>query len=319
MNVFIVGAGFTKAAIPDAPLNGDLLEKLAQVPEGYAARDLRDRFGSEDIEIALTKLDVETAASNAASDERRLRQRIESELGHYFSRFVAKEQLFAQNPWLAKFVDDVVVPGDVVINLNYDCLLEGALDCRGKWSPNGGYGSSITHPLTSDFPKSPITVLKIHGSSSFVIAPIIGESAAQAVSFVFDEHFFPCSARNTHFGYGAGTGRPYLIAPSYVKIPTVEIDYLRIDALEAASSASNLVVIGTSLRPEDPFLRLLITGFLRHRSWRSRRLVVVDPVAGEIRNRIREFWGVDVSNQLVPINETIEGAVDLLVRSISND
>ena len=44
-----------------------------------------------------------------------------------------------------------------------------------------------------------------------------------SVNFIFDEYFLPRSAKNTHFGYGAGTGRNYLIALSYVKVPAVEI------------------------------------------------------------------------------------------------
>lgn len=135
----------------------------------------------------------------------------------------------------------------------------------------GGYGSAFDHPLVRDdeFSKSPVTVLKIHGSASFAIAPYADKPEASAVSFVFDEHFFPRSARNTHFGYGAGTGRPYLIAPSYVKIPTVEMTYLMLDALSASATATNLVIIGSALRPEDGFLTVILTNFLRQPSWRT--------------------------------------------------
>lgn len=294
MNVFIVGAGFTKAVFPDAPLNGNLLQVLANKSPTSASQILRDRYMSEDIEIALTKLDVDIASSR---DQylHELRRHIESELADYFSSFFASEDLMTRSHWLVQLIDCAFLPEDVAISLNYDCVLEGALDCREKWSPNGGYGSSLDNPLASnDKPsKSPVTVLKIHGSANFVIAPYAGKSTTRAVSFDYDERFFPRSAKNMHFGYGAGTGtgRSYVIAPSYVKIPTVEISYLMLDALTASTNANNLIIIGSALRPEDSFLTLLITNFLRQPSWRSRKIIVVGPEAESISNRLKDYWG----------------------------
>lgn len=324
MNAFITGAGFTKAVFPAAPLNGDLLHVLAGKFVDSAAAALRKRYNTDDIEIALTRLDSDIAASQGeggllAEDSLGLRRRIENELGDYFSSFVASEDLLARSPWLAQFVDEVFNSGDVVISLNYDCVLEGALDCRGKWSPKGGYGSPFDHPLVRDdeFSKSPVTVLKIHGSASFAIAPYADKPDANAVNFVFDEHFFPRSARNTHFGYGAGTGRTYLIAPSYVKISTVEMTYLMLDALSASATATNLVIIGSALRPEDGFLTVILTSFLRQPSWRTRRIFIVDPAANSICSCLKKFWGVDVSNQIVPIEGCLEACVPALVESLS--
>lgn len=324
MNAFIIGAGFTKAVFPDAPLNRDLLDVLAGKHADSAAAILRDRYKTGDIEIALTRLDSDIAISQGeggllAEDGHRLRRRIEKELGDYFSSFVASEELLVRSPWLAQFVDGVFTSGDVVISLNYDCVLEGALDCRGKWSPKGGYGSPFDQLLVRDdeFSKSPVTVLKIHGSASFAIAPYADKPEASAVNFAFDEHFFPRSAKNTHFDYGGGTGRTYLIAPSYVKIPTVEMTYLMLDALSASATAANLVIIGSALRPEDGFLTVILTNFLRQPTWRMRRVFIVDPAANAISSRLKKFWGVDVSSQIVPIEERLEASVPLLVESLS--
>jgi hypothetical protein len=324
VNAFIIGAGFTKAVFPTAPLNGDLLEVLAGKFVDSAAAVLRKKYETDDIEIALTRLDSDIAASQGdggllAEDGHNLRHRIENELGDYFRSFVASDDLLARSPWLAQLVDGTFTSGDVVISLNYDCVLEGALDCRGKWSPKGGYGSPFDHPLVRDdeFSRSPVTVLKIHGSASFAIAPYADKPEASAVNFVFDEHFFPRSAKNTHFGYGAGTGRPYLIAPSYVKIPTVEMTYLMLDALSALATATNLVIIGSALRPEDGFLTVLLTNFLRQHSWQTRRIFIVDPAANSICSRLEKFWGVDVSSQIVPIEGRLEACVPALVESLS--
>lgn len=324
MNVFIIGAGFTKAVFPDAPLNPDLLKVLAGKFAGSAAAILRDRYKTDNIEIALTKLDSDIAVSQGeeellAEDGRRLRRQIETELGNYFSSFSASEELLGRLPWLAQFVDEAFTSADVVISLNYDCVLEGALDCRGKWSPKGGYGSPFEQSFirNDEFSKSPVTVLKIHGSASFAIAPDADKPEASAINFAFDEHFFPRSAKNTHFGYGAGTGRPYLIAPSYVKIPTVEMTYLMLDALSASAKATNFVIIGSALRPEDGFLTMILTNFLRQPSWRTRRVFIVDPAANAISNSLKKFWSVDVSSQIVPIEGRLEACVPSLVESLS--
>jgi hypothetical protein len=156
---------------------------------------------------------------------------------------------------------------------------------------------------------SPVTVLKIHGSANFVTAPYVDKPTSSAVNFIFDEVFFPKSAKNSHLLYGAGTGRGYVIAPSYVKIPTVEISYIMIDALRASSRARNLIVVGCGLRREDGFLTMILTNFLRQRGWRARRVVIVDPVAESIAERLNTYWGVNVSAQIVPIPGPLQNSV----------
>src|SRR5919198_4268019 len=90
-------------------------------------------------------------------------------------------------------------------------------------------------PLISDKDDvtSPVAVLKIHGSTSFRIAPYLDKPGSRAVNFAVNEDFFPRSGKNRHFEYGLSEKESYLIAPSYVKMPTVEIAYLMLDALKA--------------------------------------------------------------------------------------
>jgi hypothetical protein len=324
VNLFVVGAGFTKAIFPDAPLNRDLTRVLAQAFPNSATGILENRYRSKDVEISLTRLDADIASATSRNIQRRidlirLRRQIEDELASYFSRFVVSDDVFFRAGWLKRFLQSAFAPGDVVINLNYDCTLEGALDSLKKWSPVDGYGSSISHGLinSSHGATSPVTLLKIHGSANFVIAPIFNKRSSESASFLFNPHFFPRSAKHTNFRYGAGTGRPFLIAPSYVKPPTVQLCYLMLDALKAAGRAGRLVIIGSSLRPEDSFLSLVMTNFLRQRNWRTRRVVIVDPRAPSIRERIRNFWGVNVDEQVVAIAKPIEQSVDCLLRTLS--
>jgi hypothetical protein len=323
VNAFIIGAGFTKAVIPTSPLNSDLLDTLAKrKPSDSAAPVLRDRYKTDDIEIALTRLDCDIAqgAPESSADDNLLRQRIETELGDYFSSFSASEELMAQSPWLTHLVDDAFKSRDIVISLNYDCVLEGLLDCRGKWSPNCGYGCYFNHPLVCNdgFKKSAVAVLKIHGSASFTNTPIQNKPGASTLDFVFNERFFPRSAKNIDFGSARAKG-PYLIAPSYVKVPKLKITYLMLDALAASTNANNLIIIGSALRPEDGILRLIVTHFLRQPSWQKRKIIIVDPSATSIGDRIKDYWVVNVSNQIVPIQAPLQDSVaDLLKRIESN-
>lgn len=322
MNFFLIGSGFTKSIFPEAPLNNELLPALAAAKSDCASQALTKKYQTIDIEIALTKLDSDIAASYY--DNRRLynelqeiRRNIEIDLGNYFTSYRATHELMEQSPWLTNFMESTIADGDVAISLNYDCVFEGALDCIGKWSPKGGYGFFQNPPINDTaFDTSPITVLKIHGSTTFKIASYADKPHCRAVNFVFDEYFFPRSAKNTHFGYGLKEGETYLIAPSYVKVPTIEITYFMIDALKAASVSQNLIVVGCGLRPEDAFLTLLLTHFLRQPEWQDRRIIILDINANDIASRVKNYWGVNIEKCVVPIEGRIENLVEELIKLI---
>lgn len=317
MNLFIIGAGFTKAIFSDAPLNRDLLRQLAAANQTSVSLALGDRYKTDDIEMALTKLDVDLA--NTQEEQLlKIRKSIESELASYFRSFCGSEELIAKSSWLPSLLDEAFQPGDVAISLNYDCVLEGLLDCCRKWSPNGGYGSSLNNQLATDTTKtkSPVTVLKIHGSANFVIAPYANWPKASCVSFDFEKCFFPISAKNSHFRFGAGTGRSFLIAPSYVKVPTVEIAHLMLEALSASTKAKNLIIIGSALRPEDSFLTVVVTNFLSQPDWQSRRIILIDPKAEQIRSKLRHYWGVNIDAQIFSISGLLESSIPQLLGTI---
>lgn len=323
MNLFIVGAGFTKAVFPNAPLNRELLAALRRKFQDSAVEQLCNRYGTEDIEIALTRLDVDLSVLQGRDDRQasalyQLRQSIENSLARFFESCPVSEVLFDYSPWLTTLIDDAFARGDVVVSLNYECLIEGILDLRDKWSPNGGYGS-LDNPLSysgRQVRKSPVTVLKIHGSANFISAPYVDKPEYESINFEFDERFFPRSAKNTHFSFGGGTGKRYIIAPSYVKIPSLDMVYLMLDALRSSHRAENLVVIGSALRKEDSFLTMVATTFLRHPGWRDKKIIVVDPSAREITGRIQKFWGVDIFKQLLPIEGRLQVSVRKLLRAL---
>lgn len=307
--------------MPNAPLNADLLQDLANAATFPSCAELMAKYPEDDIEIALTKLDIEIesnpiSTSPSAYNPSELRESIVSELARFFTNFHMTEDLIEITPWLKELISSIFSDGDVAISLNYDCVLEGSLDVCDKWSCNGGYGS-IRHQLTSGDHESPVKVLKIHGSSSFIRAPSIGGSVQYSISFEINDWFFPRSGNNRHFGYGAGRGNRYVIAPSYLKLPPIDIAYLMLDAMKATTDAENLVVIGSRLRKEDTFLWFLIANFLRQPNWLDRKIVIVDLNANEIATRISEYWSVDVSGQLVPIEGELKDSIPALSKIVS--
>lgn len=310
MTMFITGAGFTKALFPHAPLNSELLKVLEEKYPTSVYSDLRSRYGTDKIEILLTKLDSEDSSAN-----RLIRERIETELAHYFREFSFSEDCLRDSPWLTRFAKEAVSPGDVIVNLNYDCSLEGALDWHGKWSANGGYGR-IENPLTVDQQPSAVKMLKIHGSANFIIAPHADVHKHKSIGFEFSEKFFPRSAKHAVFGYGAGGGRSYIIAPSYIKIPTAEIAYLMLYAIREAGDAEKMVVIGSSLRSEDSALKLIVTNFFQGKNWKKRKMIVVDPYADSIGKSLKNYWNDAVSEQICLVCEGINTGMDSLLEAI---
>lgn len=313
-NTYIVGAGFTKSVFQDAPLNDDLMTLLDDSP-GCVSRVLMDRYKTKDIEIALTRLHLDLVSSHGGEKEllQGYLHDIKRKIGGHFSLYRVTPELVEQSPWLRKFMQLTIKDGDVVINLNYDCVFEGALDCVGRWSPNGGYGFFV-NPLadSSEYKKSPVTVLKIHGSVTFKTAPYANKPGCNAINFIFKEDHFPLSAKNKDFDYGCGKGLVYLIEPSFIKIPTIEITYFMIDALKAVSESKNLIILGCSLRTEDNFLVMLIVHFLRHPDWQHKKIIILDIEAKRIASKIKDYYGVSIDKCIIPIEGNISESVDEL-------
>ena len=97
---------------------------------------------------------------------------------------------------------------------------------------------------------------------NFVESSVIGKNKNQTgIGFNINSSIYPKSGANSHLGGGALNPRPYIIAPSFVKIPHAEIAAMMLDLLDIATKAKSLAIIGCGMRPEDSFLRLLITRF----------------------------------------------------------
>jgi hypothetical protein len=315
-NLFLIGAGFTKAIFPDAPLNKDLLGVLCQGTQSTTLKRYYREHKTDDIEILLTRLDLDILHPKAKKQAalQTVRKMIEQELAEYFVKYRFRGEVLDKSDWLKEFVNFFRL-NDAIINLNYDCFLEGILDYCEVWSPKGGYALLDSNPLLGpEFPQNEknIRVFKLHGSEHFIEAPDPTNLAKSSIDFPIDESIYPRSGKNRVFGYGCGVpgAHSYIIAPSFVKIPHQDIELMMIEALKVAASANNFVIIGCSIRHEDSFLWLLITSFLNQPP-NNRKLIIVDPCAKKLADRIIGHYFVDIHRfvQIKTLTEKLETAV----------
>src|SRR6266540_765826 len=321
-SLFIVGAGFTRAVFPAAPLNNGLLGQvigskndstLARVWAGYGSKE-------SDIEMLLTRFDLDLM-NKASCFTKEDRDAISGEIAEFVKRFRYKKDV----KWLHPFVDETIADSDVIISLNYDCFLEGFLDAHGAWTPNGGYSDDIQNASESlddspvDNPRG-IRILKIHGSESFRLIPFRDKPESMTVGAVVNDELFPVSGKNKHFGYS--NARPYVIAPSFMKQFMVELQFLVVEAIRCAESAKNLIIIGCGLRPEDSHLWLVISSFLKNKEWKKKRIFIVSPHASDTKERIKEVWAhrriFNTGNLLTAIDSGLESGLSRLNDALRN-
>lgn len=311
--LFIIGSGFTKGLVDNAPLNNDLLGVISSNGDG-AAREIQARYG-DDIEVALTRLDLDISENRDIAHLLDLRRKIEQAISAFFItyRFGAQISCLAAKPWVRSFISSAFSPGDVVVSLNYDCLFEGLADDNGLWSPNGGYGDSMQSVPTEDG-KSAITVLKPHGSENFRREPALGHDEINCFEFEIDESLFPRSGKGRHFCTTRRSNKPGIIAPSYVKVyPSILIS-IYLNALGLADSANRLILIGCSVRKEDQLLHTLIWRFIQGLVRDTeRRIIILDPGAKEICGRLNSIFEYPIYSAVYPVEKSLENGWNELV------
>jgi hypothetical protein len=316
-NLFLIGAGFTRSVFDNAPLNAELLKRLIEIHTQSPLMTLSEVYSTEDIELLLTRLDIDILHGTRP---KAVRSDIEVEIAQYFQKFRFTVTKLEECPWLKTFAKEVIRDGDVIVNLNYDCFLDGLLDHERIWHPHSGYGGieNILAEKTNDV-HSTTQMLKIHGSEHFTLVECLDRPDFKSVVFEFNESIFPRSASHAQLGPRSilpnvrlprpGNPMPYIIAPSFVKVGSVELHYLLSHALQSAKNAKNLVIIGCGLRPEDSSLWTLLTIFLWQSEVQERKIVIVDPNAEVISNRIQSFFGNSLKKYIDTIPSDFKGAL----------
>ena len=317
-NIYLLGAGFTKAACPKAPLNNDLLGAII-TNGGEKLLEYQERYKSDDIERLLTQIDLDSLADEQIKKDRAL---INAEISAFFSglRFPVLDGNIPS--WLKTFSKEVLKQNDSIISLNYDCILEGVLDKLEVWTPNDGYTARIVYIPTDSISSNPknITIYKIHGSENFVESSAIGKNPNQTgIGFIINESIYPRSGANSHLGGGMKDPRPYIIAPSFVKIPHVNIAEMMLDLLDIVRKAKCLAIIGCGMRPEDSFLWLLMTCFLNTYQDNRKKLIILGPSSEEIWKRISNYWLGDICRfaDVLVIPCGLESGIESLVSAIA--
>lgn len=212
-------------------------------------------------------------------------------LSDYFQSLVyltARSESFRQQcRHIDQFARVIVQPGDTVITFNYDTLAESFLCEARKWLPHDGYGVHLPlgyepfgQPIFSDLPHSlpelpgsPVKVLKLHGSASWVkngdtllLNPTFlnylddrwRHPAIEAL--VTEDDVLKGHVRNmAAFPRDRGDGKPAAIIPTYLKT-YAEPPYA--DLWRAASAAlmtaEEVVVVGYSLPKADVAAQTLL-------------------------------------------------------------
>jgi len=291
-SIFLLGAGFTKAIYPGAPLNIELLNAIIDT-DGNTISKYKERYNTDDIEELLTRFDLDAINKKEMREDRSL---IEAEISSFFSQYRFSNFGDQIPNWLTVFAKTILENNDSIVTLNYDCFLEGVLDKLGAWTPNGGY-ARVNNFLADSIPQNPknIVIYKIHGSENFVESRVdLGKRSQTSIGYHINGSIYPISGANSHLGGGADQPKPYIIAPSFVKIPHVDIAAMMLDLLNVAEAARNFVIIGCGMRPEDSFLWLLLTRFLNKTMTPHHRLIILSPSSETIWKRISKYWVGDI-------------------------
>jgi hypothetical protein len=313
--VFVLGAGFTKAFLPRAPL----------VEDDYGARALLAEIQGGEFQHARTILEEELSlCGNGNINVERLMTRLEGRMPYdvehraekqldflhsaIAQRFVkrirdARESGDFQQAELHMFVAHVITNEVHCITFNYDelldnglCELRGDYDVIPRWNPDRGYGFPCRSSDTCvrDAPRlrgpSSMLLLKLHGSLNWRVP--LGYGKPYPLEVVrHHEEWFNCHPNEPKIPLAIIESvlerEPVLIPPVLSKTALVEQPILRFlwsRAYEALSEAKRVVFIGYSMPMTDISTGYLFREGLRHLD-ASKDITVVDYAENEESQR----------------------------------
>lgn len=173
-------------------------------------------------------------------------------------------------PLYRQFAEEVCSPGDTVITFNYDVSLEAELRKAGKWHIGDGYGFPLDDSVT---PPSPVKILKLHGSTSWIDILFDGARYGHvgpagplgARPLILPQYFrffgYPPEIVDPRFEGGGSSRHGSMILPARSKVFDARTrfwDHLWRQASEALGIASEIVIIGYRLAPADERARDLV-------------------------------------------------------------
>jgi len=302
--VFVLGAGFTRAFVPQAPLLVDdyeiprLRERFASFSHATAILDDALAAGSNDridLERLMTRL---SGMPYDGADARRELTLLESELlKSLVKRLREAKAAEVDRKNLDAFARFVLKKKASIVTFNYDDVFDQALwevhrvtsdiqQSEAYWHPDGGYGffcrpSSVCvvdHMVFMDRPRS--LLLKLHGSINWHSR--LGEGTPRGpAALLHHENWFPQSGR---VQYESGEIEshlepdPFIVPPVLVKSELSLHPVLRVVwelAHDRLANATTVVFIGYSLPATDLASRILFRETLANRAGLNVRIVSI--------------------------------------------
>lgn len=313
--VYVLGAGFTKAFLPDAPLLKDHYDMAA-----LAGKFERFPYASRLIDLELSRL------GDGRIDIERLLSRLDSKMPYDFERGVTTELSLLRVAVLEMFVDRLNIARQglhyeddllafarhcvsqqvTCITFNYDDLLDQALwrvagtDEASEstyWHPDGGYGfyCRSSRFLVQDsegrvMDTTSMELLKLHGSLNWRVRR--GHLAPYTMdAIVHHQDWLAVEAQPNQPGNVAIEDHlqpdPFRVPPVLAKTDLGEQPILRLvwhKAFEALRSAQEVVFIGYSFPPTDFASDVLFTEALDALPRRNIWIVNLASTRAEIRD-----------------------------------
>ena len=253
----------------------DLCEAAVESHDDEQLQRIAAILRSESTSHAATGAEYwDTESRKALRDAAGARERLLECLRHYFEFRHCKDvdaARYDSRSYLRRLLDRLK-PGDVVVTLNWDTLVERTLLEAGRWNPMNGYGfkkklcvgiapSESGGRLKYARPSaSEITVLKLHGS--------VGWYSKAGALYFNHPMYLQCLALPGHLPLvdpkqpSSGSGPPegaVLAYPSFLKrLETPEIQDVWQHASRALQSASSVECWGYSLPESDTAVRTLL-------------------------------------------------------------
>lgn len=279
--VFVTGAGFTRAFVPDAPLlvddfgNDELVRTVQGLPKASQLLESERRQHPEgfiDLERLMTRLDtlMPYDYEHRAVDELAF---LYAELKRSFlSRLDRARSGVAVAHEIDVFARHCAETGATCITFNYDDFLDESLFRSAPWNPDWGYGffcrssSTAVSTLGGDRLISRLLLLKLHGSVNWRAR--LGSGAPYALDAITHHHDW----KKGELGYL----RPHIprhLEPDAVLVPPILTKselaaqpVLRLVwtlAFQRLAEAEKVTFLGYSFPSTDNAARILFSEALR--------------------------------------------------------
>lgn len=299
--IFVLGAGFSKGFLPNAPLLvgdfdiGPLIEKFDEnhfpIAHHILNAELKSKGSSGiDIERLMTRLDGHMPYD--------FQQKGIQELDHLYHH--VKEQFikglnnaiekYPPNPLLQKFAAYCIENKFDCITFNYDDVLDQALwkhkevflkprEYRPYWHPDGGYGffcrpaDSLVEDQQYKMEETSMLLLKLHGSINWRIR--LGAPPPYDVhSIIHFQSWYPPKELWQKLNFPPENlierhlkDERFIVLPVLMKSALTEEPMMRLLwslAFEKLSASNKVVFIGYSFPRTDIAARFLFSEGLRH-------------------------------------------------------